>query len=411
MEITLKPSRIHGNISAPASKSMMIRAIVAATLCNGKTIISNFTTCNDAEAAINIAKSLGSEVKNDKNKLEITGSITNKPTLINCGESALCTRIFAPVAAVFSNEFEITGSHSLLRRDMSDMLQALNLLGLQCEDKKYLPFKIKGKLEGRNIKINGSSSSQTLSGLLMALPLCQNNSTIEVENLNSKPYVDLTISVLADFGINIINENYQKFLIKGNQKYKPCIFNIEGDWSGISCMLVAAAIGGKIMAANLNPKSQQADIAILDVLRLCGANVKIENDKITVEKQQLYAFDFNATDCPDLFPAIAALAANCNGTSTVKGVHRLQNKESDRAKILQQEFAKLGVKIDIKDDQMYICGSKINSVTTHAHNDHRIAMALAVASINANGSITIENSECVSKSYPDFWENFLELTQ
>ena len=409
MQIKLESSKIHGNISAPASKSVMIRAIAAAIFCDNKTIITNFTTCNDIETAISIAKTFGAEVKIYDNKLEITGGKINNPALINCGESALCARIFAPIAAVFSDEFKITGEYSLLRRDMSDILQALFALGLQCDEKKYLPFKIKGKLQGAKIKIDGSSSSQTLSGLLMALQLCQNDSIIDVENLNSKPYIDLTINILADFGITVINENYQRFFIKGKQQYKSCTLNAEGDWSGISCLFVAAAVGGKITVSNLCLQSKQADIAILDALRLCGANVSFEEDEITVEKNQLQAFEFDATHCPDLFPAIVALAANCVGTSVINGVQRLQNKESNRAETLQNEFAKLCIKIDIDNNKMYIRGDNINSAVTHAHNDHRTAMALAVASVNANGNIIIENAECVAKSYPNFWNDFLKL--
>ncbi|MDR3286627.1 MAG: 3-phosphoshikimate 1-carboxyvinyltransferase [Prevotellaceae bacterium] len=410
MQVKLKPCKIQGHVCAPSSKSMMIRAIAAAVLCTEKTTIKNFADCNDTKAAINIAKSLGAEIETNKNEIQIISKKINKITTLHCGESALCARIFAPVVSLFSDEFEISGEKSLLKRNISDLLQALNLLGLDCDDKKYLPVKIKGKIKSGKIKIDGNAGSQTLSGLLTALPLCENNSVIDVENLKSKPYIDLTISVLEKFGIKIINENYKRFFIAGNQKYKACTINIEGDWSGVSCLFAAAAIGGEISVENLNIKSKQADVAMLDVLRLCGADINIENDKITVKKNQLRAFSFDASDCPDLFAAIVALAANCNGRSIIKGALRLKNKESDRAKILQQEFAKLNIKIELKDDEMYIFGGNINHATVNSHNDHRIAMALAVASINSNGSVIVENAECVAKSYPDFWEDFFNAS-
>jgi 3-phosphoshikimate 1-carboxyvinyltransferase len=227
--------------------------------------------------------------------------------------------------------------------------------------------------------------------------------------LQSKPYIDLTISVLEKFDINIVNENYQHFFIAGKQNYNACTLEIEGDWSGTSCLLAAAATGGSITVENLNPQSKQADVAMLDVLRLCGANVMVEENKITVEKNHLNAFEFDATDCPDLFPAIVALCANCKGTSIIKGALRLQNKETSRAEILKHEFAKLNVKIELKNDIMYIAGSNICSATVDTHGDHRIAMALAAASVCADGNLIIENAECVSKSYPDFWTDFFKI--
>jgi 3-phosphoshikimate 1-carboxyvinyltransferase len=387
---------------------MMIRALASAILCNGKTVIRNFTLCNDAETAIKIIKTLGAEVEMHENEIHVTSKYVNKISNLICDESALCVRIFTPVASLFSDDFEVSGKSSLLKRNIGDLLQALNLLGLQCGDEEYLPVRIKGKLKSGKIKIDGGGSSQTLSGLLMALPLCKEDSIIDVENLHSKPYIDLTISVLNDFGVKIINENYKRFFIEGCQKYEACKICIEGDWSGASCLLAATATKGKITVENLNPKSKQADVAMLDVLRLCGANVVIEENKITVEKNQLNSFEFDATDCPDLFPAIVALAANCNGVSTVKGALRLKNKESDRAEILQREFAELNIKIELDNDKMYIFGGNICSAKVNARNDHRIAMALAAASVSSSGSgsVIIENAECVAKSYPDFWKDF-----
>ncbi|MDR2293507.1 MAG: 3-phosphoshikimate 1-carboxyvinyltransferase [Prevotellaceae bacterium] len=410
MQIKLNPCKIYGNIYAPSSKSMLIRAFAAAVLCKDKTIIRSFTLCDDAEVALNIIKLLGAEVEIYKNEIQITGKIVNKITNLYCGESALCLRIFSPVAGFFSDNFEASGKNTLLNRNIGDLPQALNLLGMQCENKKYLPLRIKGKIRGGKIKIDAGDTSQTLSGLLTILPLCNESSVIDVENLHSKPYIDLTVNILEKFDIKIINKNYKSFFIEGNQTYNACTLNIEGDWSGASCLLVAAATGGNISVENLNAQSKQADVAILDVLRLCGANVMIEKNKITIAKKLLNAFEFDATDCPDLFPAIAALAANCKGVSIVKGALRLQNKESKRAEILKSEFAKLGIKIELKKDIMYIFGNSIGSARVCAHGDHRIAMALAAASVSASGNIIIENAECVAKSYPDFWKDFFAIT-
>jgi 3-phosphoshikimate 1-carboxyvinyltransferase len=410
MQIKLNPCKIRGNICVPSSKSMLIRAFAASILCKGKTVIRNFTLCDDVETAINIIKSLGAEIKINKNEIQITGKSVNRITNLHCGESALCLRIFTPLVSFFSDDFEISGKNTLLKRNIGDLLKSLNLLGLQCENKEYLPVRIKGQIKGGKIKIDAGGTSQTLSGLLTVLPLCKKNSVIDVENLHSKPYVDLTISILQKFGIKITCKNYKSFFMEGNQNYNACSIDIEGDWSGASCLLAAAATGGSITVENLNLHSKQADIAILEVLRLCGADVRTEENKITVKKKLLNAFEFDATDCPDLFPAVVALAANCKGTSIVKGVERLQNKESDRAEILKCEFAKLNIKIELDKNIMYIFGDSIGSAIVNAHNDHRIAMALAAASVNAAGNIIIENAECVTKSYSGFWNDFSKIT-
>jgi 3-phosphoshikimate 1-carboxyvinyltransferase len=409
MQINLNPCKIQGNICAPASKSMLIRTFAAAVLCKETTIIKNVNAlCDDTEVAIKIIKSLGAEIKTDKkNEIRITGKSINKISNLYCGESALCVRMFAPVVGFFSDNFEISGKDSLLRRNFGDLSETLNLLGLQCENNNYLPVRIKGKLRSGQIQIDAAGTSQTISGLLTILPLCTENSVIDVINIHSKPYIDLTISVIQQFGIKIVNENYKRFFIESNQSYKPCTVNIEGDWSGASCLLAAAAINGSITVENLNHKSKQADTAIIDVLQLCGASVKVKENKITVEKNQLNSFEFDATDCPDLFPAIVALSANCQGVSLIKGASRLRNKESDRAEILQREYAKLNIKIELENDIMRVFGSRACSAIADAHNDHRIAMSLAAASVNATGNITVDNAECVAKSYPDFWKDFL----
>jgi 3-phosphoshikimate 1-carboxyvinyltransferase len=389
---------------------MLIRALAASILCKEKTIIRNFTLCDDAESAMNIIKSLGAEVVINKHKMQIAIKHVNKTTRLHCGESALCLRIFTPVVAFFSDDFEVSGKNTLLNRNINDLLKALNLFGLQCENREKLPVRVTGKINGGEMKIDAGGTSQTLSGLLTILPLCNENSVIDVENLHSKPYIDLTISILEKFGIKIINEDYKRFFIEGNQTYKACRLNVEGDWSGASCLLAAAATVGSITIENLNSQSKQADVAMLDVLRLCGAEIMIKKNKITVKKNQLNAFEFDATDCPDLFPAIVALASSCKGTSIVRGALRLQNKESDRAEILKGEFAKLNIKIDIENNVMYICGGNICASSVNSHGDHRIAMALAAASACASGNIIIENAECVAKSYPDFWIDFSKVT-
>jgi len=243
----------------------------------------------------------------------------------------------------------------------------------------------------------------------MALPLATKNSEIKVRNLKSKPYIDMTIQILKYFGITVENKGYDLFYIPGNQKYIPSRYTVEGDWSAGAFLLVAAAINGHLIVKGLNRDSLQSDKSVINALEKAGARMTFSDDKLEISKTDLKAFDFDATESPDLFPPLVALAAYCKGNSSVKGVSRLIFKESDRAKTLQEEFAKLKVKIDIHDDTMYITGNQPQAGRVESHDDHRIAMALAVAALGATGRVYIRDSQCVAKSYPGFFDDLRQL--
>jgi 3-phosphoshikimate 1-carboxyvinyltransferase len=264
-------------------------------------------------------------------------------------------------------------------------------------------------MKGGHCEIDGSVSSQLLTGLLMALPLAKKSSKIKVNNLKSKPYIDLTIQILKSFGITVENTGYSLFSIPGNQKYSPYDYSVEGDWSGGAFLLVAGAINGHLIVTGLQKDSKQSDVAIINALERAGANMKMGDDKIEISRSELRAFEFNATESPDLFPPLVSLASYCVGVSSIKGVSRLIYKESDRAKTLKEEFGKMNVKIEINDDLMHITGSQPQSAWVESHDDHRIAMAIAVASLGATGGVHIRDSQCVAKSYPEFFDDLGHL--
>ena len=247
----------------------------------------------------------------------------------------------------------------------------------------------------------------------MSLPLAKSDTVFTVNDLKSIPYIDMTIDVLQSFGIEVKHNGYAEFFVEGNQSYVPRVYNIEGDWSGASCLLVAGAVAGSISIGNLNPLSRQADVAIIEALSRAGAGIETTTDSVTVSRPDyLAAFEFDATNCPDLFPALAALAANCDGESVITGTRRLKHKESDRAVTLSTEFAKMGIEIDIsQDDVMRIKGAKMMSASVESHNDHRIAMSLAVAALNADGGVSIDGATAVDKSYPLFWDDLAAVTK
>jgi len=410
MNKRVSKSIIQGSIIAPTSKSALQRLIVAAILAKGKSIISFESMSEDAEAVLGTAKSLGAKVCIKNNLIEIEGGINNPDRLIQIGESGLGLRMIAPVLAATPYSFEITGKGSLLKRPVGFVVETLLSSGVQARSKAdSLPLFIQGPISTDRIKIDGSVGSQLLTGFLVAAPLLHRDFEIEVFNLKSKPYIDLTISILNDFGIDISNKDYKNFFIKAGQSYKSGNFYAEGDWSGAAFILVAAAIAGEVHLTGTNNQSTQGDKQIVDVIKTCGAKVEQSENEIFVKKDQLLAFEFDATDVPDLFPPLVALALNCKGKSFIKGVSRLKHKESDRALTLQTEFAKLGAKILIDGDVMLVEGTQLIGAKVLSNHDHRIAMALAIAALNSETEVEIADSEAVGKSWPDFFDRLASI--
>ena len=410
MERYLEPSVIKGTVKAPSSKSMTQRAIAAALLADGQSIIHNPSYCDDSLAAMSIAVGLGARVEPQVNELKIIGSSILKEPKLNCGESGLAIRMFSPIAALYPSEIIMVGANSLKKRPMFMIEEALNQLGVKCTSSGgFLPLTIRGPLAGGKCEIDGSVSSQLLTGLLMALPLASGNSEIRVNNLKSKPYIDMTIQLLNSYGIIVENSDYRMFHIPGNQKYTPHNYTVEGDWSGGAFLLVAGAINGHLFIQGLRNDSLQSDMSIINPLKKAGAQMNITDQQIEISRSDLKAFEFDATESPDLFPPLVALASYCEGVSAIKGVSRLIYKESDRAKTLKEEFGKMNINIEIHDDNMNVTGGKPLSARVESHDDHRIAMALAVASLRASGKVSIRDSQCIAKSYPGFFDDLRQL--
>ncbi len=417
MIVTIQPSVISGSVNAPTSKSSMQRACAAALLHNGKTTIENAGKSNDDLAALEVIKILGATVTEAVNNRLIVASKGVQPVSneMNCGESGLGIRMFTPIAALGKELIVIKGTGSLLTRPMDFFDEIFPQLDIIIESNKgKLPIKIKGPLQPKDITIDGSLSSQFLTGLLMAYGKAATQPvTISVTNLKSKPYIDLTLQVMNHFGYDITNNKYESFLIKpvNNLVDRAIDYTVEGDWSGGAFLLVAGAIAGQITVKGLDTFSTQADKAILQALIDCGSTISIQEKQIDIGSPAngnsgLKPFHFDATDCPDLFPPLVALAAYCNGTTVIEGVKRLVHKESNRGLTLQEEFGKMGIVIKLQDDLMLIeGGTGVNGATVHSHHDHRIAMACAVGGLKADGEIIIEAAEAINKSYPEFYEH------
>ncbi|MFP4041997.1 MAG: 3-phosphoshikimate 1-carboxyvinyltransferase [Bacteroidales bacterium] len=412
MCMKIYPSVLKGSIQVPPSKSYMQRALIGGLLSEGITEIFNPGRSEDDRNMLQNIEKLGAKVEDKEGEMIIKGGLQLKDNKLHVGESGLGVRLITPVVSLFDEEVIITGGGSLMQRPMHVMEKALNNLGASCESQQgYLPLKVKGPLKGGEIAIDGSLSSQFLSGLLFTLPRAPNTSTIYVNNLKSKPYIDMTLNILEAHGINITHDHYKKFTIPGNQAYQPARHFLEGDWSNGAFLLVAGAINGIIKVKGLNSKSSQGDKKILQALHDSGAKIKQNLSDYEVEKTSaLRAFHFDATETPDLFPPLACLAAYCEGTSHIKGVSRLKHKESNRAEALVREFSNAGVKIELKnDDSMQITGGNPKGGRWNSHNDHRIAMAGAVLGLKTKMPVTIEGYAAVNKSYPSFFKDLTKL--
>lgn len=474
------------SISIPCSKSIAQRAIIAAAIARGESVLRNFEPCNDIKAAIGFVRRTGCIVKVMRDGHKGNGEkmlIINSPGIekwktfhvAEVGESGLLTRMLLPVLTFVSSirnhtkitsKIVINGEGTLLKRDLGAAVSAMRNAGAECSgtsragmDGEYMPLTVGGSITCKEFSISGKESSQIVTGFLMALPLLENDTVLTVDNPTSTPFIDLTLSVLKAFGIRIqVKKTKTKYIfdIKGQQSYAPADFFMDSDWSGASNFTVAGLLASIIdrckpastfTVKKMDIQSDQADETILSVIKSCGATVElvkpseIEFSEVTKSKfntrrvisenlhnillsaDELKGFNTDATDCPDLFPILATLGVFCHGTSRIKGVSRLFKKESNRAEAILMEFTRLGYNIAIEDDTMIIEGNggKVSNnffenCCCSSHNDHRIAMAIIIASLfrrsfnNGIGDVRLDNVDCIDKSFPTFLER-LQLSK
>jgi len=311
MDKTVPLGRVKGTLTPPCSKSYAQRALAASLLCGETSVLRNLEFCDDTRSALRCIETLGARVKHvDASTLSIEGGLHPRGKVLHVGESGLATRLFTPIASLCGMPVTIEGQGTLLRRPMHMMIDPLRRLGVRVRDNDgYLPFEVRGPIRGGEIDVDGSVSSQFITGLLLALPLSQHDTTLHVRSAVSTPYLDMTVDTAARFGVEICHNDYKEFYIEGGQRYRPAFFSIEGDWSAAAMLLVAGAVAGEVTVKNVSMLSKQADTAICTALVRAGAAVINDEDSVTASHRPLRAFEFDATHCPDLFPALAALAA------------------------------------------------------------------------------------------------------
>lgn len=465
-------------LSMPCSKSFAQRAIVAAALADGVSHLCGYTPCGDNEASLSLARSLGADVQQEGNMLTIKGISASLGALadqsgncvadgrrtIHVGESGLLARMMIPIMAqLHDGPVEITGEKTLLERPLTGAREILDAVGcsVKCEasdNAVRVPLTVAGPLKGGGrVEISGRHGSQLITGLLMALPFAEKNTTLVVKDPKSIPYIFITLEVLKKFGVRIGNEmlggrdflesdgdwslcSEIVFKVRGGQRLKAVDMDLEADWSAAANFLVAGSVFGKVEIAGLDTTSLQADLSIMDILMDAGASLsQVDGPKgnITVQRAPLRAFSVDASNCPDLFPIISVLAAFCQGTSRIAGLRRLANKESDRGSAILNMLRQMGVDVHRENDELVIRGYSLAQrlLGQHAHgsagqsavqaggrsyrapgllkggdytshHDHRMVMALKVASLGADGPIVIDDEACVQKSFPSFDEQF-----
>ena len=495
----LEPGVVISNPEVPCSKSFAQRAIIAAALASGTSHLRGYTPCGDNEAAIRVAENLGAKVDRNGGELIITGisaglgdlatlpanGVSDEPALLpegqdksslpegvapglptlHVGESGLLTRMMIPVMAqLCPGPVVFTGEKTLLGRPLTGAREIMEALGASVTSVDQsaagvpspvrVPLTVQGPLAATRAEISGKHGSQIISGLLMALPFSQKNTSLIVREPKSIPYMFITVEVLKKFGIKIGNDMLGGrdfiesggdwslcteivFKVKGGQRFKAADIDLEGDWSAAANFLVAGAIFGKVEMEGLDTTSLQADLSIMDILMDAGASLsQLDGDKgsITVQRAPLKAFAVDASNCPDLFPIVSVLAAFCQGTSRIAGVGRLANKESDRAKAIVEMLTQMGVKAYVEGDELMVEGHSLaQRLLAHkacvasctpasqpgllkggkytSHHDHRMVMALKVASLGADSPIVIDDETCVEKSFPDFLDMFSRLAK
>lgn len=416
-DITINNKKLNGTVIIPPSKSAAHRGIICAALTGSKCIVQPISLSKDMQATISCIKSLGCTATLQDGVLSIDAeNIFNIDNAhLNCFESGSTLRFMLPVAALSGKKCTFDVDGRLKSRPVDELLNQMNINGVQYyknSDSLPFPLTIEGKLCAGEYTLPGDVSSQYITGLLLALPLCNGNSTIKLTTpLQSKGYIDLTLSVMKQFGVNVITTK-DGWDIPGNQHYIADSFTVEGDWSQSAFFMTAAALGGNLTLKGLDIDSVQGDKAVLDIYSNFGVKMDIHNDNIKLRAGQLKAQDIDASQIPDLVPAIAITAAVAEGTTRIYNAERLRLKESDRLQTTCDMINNLGGKCTVTDDGLIIEGVKqLSGGIVDGYNDHRIVMAAAVAASAATSDVTIRGYEAVSKSYPDFFDVLDSLTK
>jgi 3-phosphoshikimate 1-carboxyvinyltransferase len=405
---TVTPGTVEGSVKAPPSKSLTHRAYICSGLANGESTILNPLLSDDTEATRNILKAIGVKFQDIPDGVKVTGgSLTEPEAPLFCKDSGTTLRLMTPICGLIDGTIELTAGESLSKRPVGPLLNGLIQMGVQCKsDSGYPPVTVHGSgmINGGTVHIPGDISSQFISALLLVAPFTVEPMLLELTTpLESKPYVQMTMDVQRVYGVKVKSSGFNKFKVHQGE-YKPASYKVEGDWSSAAFLLASGVLAGEVTVGNLELDSSQADAAILDILERMDADLKTCDNLVIASKSSLQPLSYNISDSPDLFPMVSALCAVADGESVISGVRRLQYKESNRTEAMREGLQQMGVMVQYSGDEYRIKGCVPKGVTINPRNDHRIAMAFAVLGLVSIGETRILDAECVSKSYPGFWE-------
>ena len=418
-DLKIYPSKLKGEVKIPPSKSMAHRAIICAALSDGLCIIENIYYSDDIIATIDAMNSLGAKIVKHKDYIEVIGAYGSNETaaeaiIIACNESGSTLRFLVPISLLFKGSSKFIGRGNLGKRPLTTYYNIFEEQGIKYSyEEGNLNLVIDGELKAGTFEVEGNVSSQFITGLLFTLPLLKEDSKIIITTeMESKGYIDLTLKAISDFGIEIINNNYREFIIKGNQKYNAKNYRVEGDYSQAAFFLCADSLGNDVLCKDLDLTSLQGDKEVIDILE--RMNVVFNANDIGVRgttNGELTSTIIDGSQCPDIIPVLTAVAALTKGTTEIINSGRLRIKECDRLAAVTSELNKLGAKIIEKEEGLVVTGvEKLKGgVEVWSHKDHRIAMTLAIASTRCEEPIVIKDYECIAKSYPNFFEDFKVL--
>jgi len=405
MKALIHKSEVKGRVRAPSSKSYTIRGLMCAALAKGESEILHPLSSDDTEASIDVLSKVGVHIRQEEDLWRVSGGNFHKPdTELFCGESAATLRFMTAICSLVPEKCQLVSGPSLAKRPIKPLIQALRQLGVNCSSQgETAPVIVEGgRLKGGVAELAGNISSQFVSALLFIAPFAEEGVTIRLTTpLESKPFVLMTLECLKEFGIRV-SQALNQFEIS-KQAYRPAKYKVEGDWSSASYFLALGAISGGVEVENLNPESFQGDKMMLNFLRDMGALVEISKNLVAVKKSRLNAIRVDLSDCIDLLPTMAVLAAVADGISELTGIERARIKESNRVAAVKDGLERMGIKVTEERNRLMVTGSEPKGSVINSQNDHRVAMAFSILG-SAVGETTINDAECVSKTFPQFWD-------
>ncbi len=412
MKVSIRRSEIKGRVNAPPSKSYTIRGVMCAALARGKSEVIYPLISDDSQASIDVLRQVGIHIHQERDRWQVSGGNFHKPsTSLFCRESAATLRFMTAICSLIPGECRLTAGLSLSQRSVKPLVHALRQLGVNCSSQDDVaPVTVDGgRLRGGVAELPGNISSQFISALLLISPFAEEGVKIRLTTpLESKPFVLMTLDCLQRFGIQVeFSKDLREFEIV-KQAYKPAQYRVEGDWSSASYLLALGAVAGEVKVENINPESLQGDKIILNFLRDMGAAVEIDRNLVTVRKSRLHALRADLSDCIDLLPTVAILAAAADGVSEFVGIERARIKESNRVSAVREGLESMGIKVEEQRNRLTIVGSTPKGASIDPRDDHRIAMAFSILALLTEKTV-INNAECVTKTFPGFWDIIKKL--